>query len=411
MTNPYKSIFCVRGTKGFAAAAFVARMPVAMSSIGIVTMLSQRRAEYWLAGAVAATFTLTNAIIAPQISRLVDRFGQRRLLVPATAVAVVAFVLMMIAADPKWPPWILFTAALLAASMPSMSAMVRARWTEVFRNRPELNTAFAFESAADELVYVIGASLSVALSVTLFPEAGILASTLLLALGTTGFVLQRGTEPRPRQNTAPPASSAILLRPVQLVTVAMVFVGAIFATAEVSTVALTRDLGRPNAAGLVIGVYALGSFVVGIVIGTLNLKAPLHRQLLVAVSALLITTLPLLVADTVPGLAATVFLSGIAVSPTFITAFGLIEQRVPPGALTEGVTWVGTGIGIGMAAGAFVCGWVVDSFGARNGFWVSVAAAIAVLSIIILGQKTLAGATRAGRTVDSQKRGLEFGRE
>ncbi len=118
-------------------------------------MLSQLRDEYWLAGAVAATFTFANAIIAPQISRLVDRWGQSRLLIPTTAVAVVAFVLMMTAANPKWPRWTLFAGALLAAVMPSISAMVRARWTEVFRDRPGLNTAFAFESAADELVYII----------------------------------------------------------------------------------------------------------------------------------------------------------------------------------------------------------------------------------------------------------------
>ena len=42
--------------------------------------------------------------------------------------------------------------------------------------------------------------------------------------------------------------------------------------------------------------------------------------------------------------------------------------------LTEGVTWVMTGIGIGMALGAFAAGWVVDNFGAQNGFWVSVVA-------------------------------------
>jgi MFS family permease len=172
MGNPYKEIFQVRGTKGFASAAFVARMPVAMAPIGIVTMLSQLRDEYWLAGAVAATFTFANAIIAPQISRLVDKWGQSRLLIPTTAIAIVAFALMMMAADPKWPSWILFVSALLAALMPSISAMVRARWTELFRDRPGLNTAYAFESAADELVYVIGATLSVGLSVALFPEAG-----------------------------------------------------------------------------------------------------------------------------------------------------------------------------------------------------------------------------------------------
>ncbi len=358
-------------------------------------MLAQVRGEYWLAGAVAATFTLANAIAAPQISRLVDRMGQFRLLIPTTAIAVIAFALMMTAAQPEWPPWTLFVTALLAAAMPSISAMVRARWTELFRDRPELNTAYAFESAADELVYITGASLSVGLSVALFPEAGVLVSTLLLAVGTIAFAFQRGTEPRPRHEKSGPHTSAILLRPVQLITATMVFVGAIFATAEVSTVALTRDLGNPDAASLVIGVYALGSFIVGVIVGALHLGAPSHRRLLITVGALLVTTLPLLLADTVTSLAVTIFVSGIAVSPTFITAFGLVEQRVPPTVLTEGVTWVGTGIGIGMAMGAFVSGWVVDTFGARNGFWVSVIAATVALSITALGQHWLAGPPNA----------------
>lgn len=391
MSNPYKGIFAARGAKGFASAAFVARLPVAMAPIGIVTMLSQSRGEYWLAGAVAATFTLANAMAAPQISRLVDRLGQFRLLIATTAIAVAAFALLMIAVRLRWPSWTLFMSALFAALMPSVSAMVRARWTELFRERPELNTAFAFESAADELVYIAGASVSVGLSVALFAEAGVLASTVLLALGTTAFVLQRGTEPPIRESEHASGSSAILLRPVQLLTLAMVFVGAIFATAEITVVALTREMGNADAATFIIGVYALGSFIVGIVIGSLKLRAPLHLQLLLAIGTLLITTLPLLIADTVPLLAFTIFLSGIAVSPTFITAFGLVERRVPPMVLTEGITWVGTGIGIGMALGAFVAGWVVDAFGARNAFWFSVVAATAALSIVTLGQHSLAG--------------------
>jgi predicted MFS family arabinose efflux permease len=317
-------------------------------------------------------------------------------LIPTTALSLLAFTLLMIGSHRQWPSWTLFGTALLAASMPSIPAMVRARWTELFRERPELNTAFAFESAADELVYIAGASLSVGLSVSLFAEAGVLASTLLLGLGTTAFVLQRRTEPAPRHHAPGSGSSAILLRPIQLLTSAMVFVGAIFATAEVCVVALTRDLGNADAASLVIGVYAAGSFIVGVIIGGLNLRAALHRQLIVAVAALLITTLPLLLADTIPLLAFTIFLSGIAVSPTFITAFGLVERRVPPAVFTEGVTWVGTGIGIGMALGAFLSGWVVDAFGARNGFWVSVAAAAVALAIVTVGQPGLSGAsTRA----------------
>lgn len=392
MSNPYREIFRVPGAKSFSAAGFVARLPIAMAPIGIVAMLSQTHGEYWLAGAVSATFALTNALVSPQISRLVDRLGQTATVVPTTIVSVVAFFALIAAVNQDWPVWTLFVSAFLAGGMPSIPALVRARWTEIFRNRPELNTAFAFESSADELVYIAGASLSVGLAVALFPEAGMLTSTIFLALGTAAFILQRSTEPRVRRSEGGfSQGSAIRLRPVQIITLALVFVGSIFATAEVSAVAITKELGQPNAASLVIGVYAVGSFVVGLVLGALNPSMSLHRQLLIAVSVLAVTSLPLLVTGTVPLLALAVFVSGIAISPTFITAFGLIERRVPESMLTEGITWVMTGIGIGMALGAFVSGWVVDNFGAQNGFWVSVAAGVATVVTVALGQRSLDG--------------------
>ena len=396
MSNPYRKIFRAPGAKGFSAAAFFARLPLAMAPIGIVAMLSQTRGEYWLAGAVSATFALTNAFVSPQISRLVDRLGQSAVVVPSTIVSVLSFIILVVAANQGWPAWTLFASAFFAAVMPSIPALVRARWTEIFRDRPELNTAFAFESAADELVYITGASFSVGLAVSLFPEAGMIASTIFLAIGSAAFLMQRSTEPKVRAIDAEaPQHSAIWQRPVQIITLALIFVGATFATAEVSAVAITKQLGEPSAASIVIGVYALGSFIVGLIIGALNLKMPLQRQLLVAATVLAITSLPLLVASSsVALLAFAVFLSGVAISPTFITAFGLIERRVPEAMLTEGVTWVMTGIGIGMALGAFVSGWVVDSFGPANGFWVSVAATIAAVIVIALGQASLSG-TRA----------------
>lgn len=396
MSNPYREIFRVPGAKSFSAAGFFARLPIAMAPIGIVAMLSQTHGEYWLAGAVSATFALTNAAVAPQISRLVDRRGQSSVLIPATILSVLAFAALIIATNQRWPAWTLFLSAFLAAAMPSIPAMMRARWTELFRDRPELNTAFAFESAADELVYIAGASLSVGLAVSLFPEAGMMISTAFLAVGTFAFLLQRSTEPKVRPvEGGRRQRSAIWLRPVQIITVALIFVGSTFATAEVSAVAITKELGQPEAASLVIGVYAIGSFVVGLLLGALNPKTPLHRQLLIAVSVLALTALPLLVAaSSVALLAFAVFLSGVAISPIFITAFGLIERRVPESMLTEGVTWVMTGIGIGMALGAFVSGWVIDNFGPDNGFWVSVAASLSTVTIIGLGQRSLSAERR-----------------
>jgi MFS family permease len=180
---------------------------------------------------------------------------------------------------------------------------------------------------------------------------------------------------------------------VQIVTLALIFVGATFATAEVSAVAITEAWGQPGAASLVIGVYAVGSFVVGLIVGALNLRMALERQLLIALGILAVTAGPLLFVTSVPLLALAVFASGVAISPTFITAFGLIERRVPAAMLTEGITWVMTGIGIGMALGSFASGWVVDTYGPVNGFWVSVIAAALAFLTVLLGQRTLAGDT------------------
>ena len=55
MINAYREIFRPPGTRGFAAAAFFARLPIAMAAIGIVAMLSQTHGEYWLAGACCPT--------------------------------------------------------------------------------------------------------------------------------------------------------------------------------------------------------------------------------------------------------------------------------------------------------------------------------------------------------------------
>ena len=67
MRNPYSEIFQAPGAKAFSAAGFLARMPLSMITLGIVTMLSETHGEYWLAGAVSATFALASGLIAPQV--------------------------------------------------------------------------------------------------------------------------------------------------------------------------------------------------------------------------------------------------------------------------------------------------------------------------------------------------------
>ncbi len=404
MPNPYREIFRAPGTIGFSAAGFLARMPFSMLTVGIVTMLSQARGEYWLAGGVAATFALSNALIAPQISRLVDRHGQSKVLIPATLATIVALIGLMLATRLDAPIWVLFLFAGLAGLEPSMMAMVRARWTEIYRDTPHLRTAFAFESVVDEVIFMIGPVIAIGLSVIWFPEAGPLAATILLGVGMALFVAQRATEPPVHPQGADSSGSAIRLVPVQIIALLMVALGAVFGTAEVTAVAFAEAQGNKAAASLALAAYAAGSFVTGLVFGALRLRLALTTQLLLAIGLAAATTLPLLIVSSLWMLGIVLFIAGASISPTVIVAMALVERHAPPSKLTEGITWVMTGMGVGMALGSALSGWLIDVYGARSGFYVSVAGGFSALAIVVAGLCLLVEPRRSvGEGVDGLK--------
>ncbi|OOL27212.1 MFS transporter, partial [Rhodococcus rhodochrous] len=102
----------------------------------------------------------------------------------------------------------------------------------------------------------------------------------------------------------------------------------------------------------------------------------LTRQLLGATAAVAVLLWPLLLADTVPALAVLYLSAGVAVAPTMIVATSLTERIVPPGRLTEGITWTVTGLGVGVAVGSAVVGQVIDRSGPSAGIGVAVVAAL-----------------------------------
>ena len=391
MTNPYRTLFAAPGSKGFTLAGLLARLPLPMTGIGIITMLAQLRGSYALAGAVSAAFVLTYALLSPQISRLVDRFGQGRVLPVTTAISVVGLLSLLASAWWQAPDWTLFIAALLAGFMPSMSAMVRARWTAIYRGQPRLQTAYALETVLDEVTFIAGPPLSVGLCVALYPQAGPLAAALLLVLGVFALVVQRSTEPpvEVRGMTTEDPGSVIRLANVRLLALLMVAMGIIVGTVDIVSVAFADQLGQPAAASLVLAAYALGSCLAGLLFGALKLQTPLYRLLLLGGVTTAITTLPLLLVGSIPALAVTVLVAGLFFAPTMIVAMSLVERLVPEHRLTEGMTWLLAGLNVGIALGAAVSGQMVDDGGAEAGFAVAFCAGALVLLMAFWGHQRL----------------------
>src|SRR5215468_5694504 len=291
--GPYLEILRLPGALAFSAAGFLARMPMSMFSLGTVLLVAATTGRYGLAGLVAAAGAVGYALGAPQLARLVDRFGQRRVLRPQVAVFGAATVVFMTLAEAGAPlAAVVVTGALAGATMPSVGSMVRARWSVLLAGTGRLHTAFSLESVADEFIFVVGPALVTLLATAVYPAAGVGAAMVLCVTGTLLFAAQRRTQPRPRgpapspggEGRSPAGLPARRARPWDgvpgLVTLVPVywFLGAMFATIDLSTVGFAAEHGHAAVAGLVLGAYALGSAVGGLWYGTRHWRAPPERR-------------------------------------------------------------------------------------------------------------------------------------
>src|SRR5450759_1041688 len=179
---------------------------------------------------------------------------------------------------------------------------------------------------------------------------------------------------------------------VRVVVTAFGALGAVFGALEVSMVAFAGEQGARGAAGPLLAVLAGASLCAGVVYGARGWRAPLHRRFAVALGLLAVGVVPLAIVDSVPLMAAAAVLAGLAVSPSLISGYGLVERLSPSGALTEGLTWVSTAVGLGIAIGSSASGQLVDLRGAGWGFAVCLAVAAAAAVVGLSGHRVLRSA-------------------
>jgi MFS family permease len=94
---PYVEIFRIPRAWRFSVAGVIGRMPMSMAGLGMVLFISASTGRYDVTGSVAASGSLGLAAYTPLFGRLVDRYGQARVIVPMAA-AFASGVLGLVAA-------------------------------------------------------------------------------------------------------------------------------------------------------------------------------------------------------------------------------------------------------------------------------------------------------------------------
>jgi predicted MFS family arabinose efflux permease len=308
---------------------------------------------------------------------------------------------LIICAEFRAPLWTMVaTGGLAGASMPSLGSMVRARWSALLGDSPLLHTAFSLESVVDEAVFVIGPAVVALLATEVHPAAGVAVAMVAAVTGTLLFAAQRRTEPPAGPARTPqPTAKADRIPAPGLVTLAPVYLclGSMFGTIDLSTVDFAQEHGHKPLAGFIIGAYALGSAVGGVCYGSRTWQAPVHRRFAITLCIVVAGTATFWAIPGIAVMAAVIFCCGLAISPTFIAGFSLIEQQAPAQRRTEGMAWLTSAISVGVAVGSAIAGHVIDAGGARWGYVFAAGCGAAAAVSCLLGLSRLRSPLASGR--------------
>jgi MFS family permease len=378
MRGRYGPVFATAHFKRLLFSAIVGRLPIGIDALALVLLVREEAGSYAAAGAVAGAFAAGGAFGAPIQGRLLDRHGPGLLTGMAVfhAASLIGLVVLVLAGAPLG---VLIGAAVLSGgAIPPLSSVMRALWPEVFRERPELvQTAFAVDSVAIELVFVVGPLITAVATALLSPAAAIGISCVVVVAGTVAFVTSgpaRGW--RPHEHTgAHGRLGALSSRGLRTVLMATFPVGFGFGAIEVSMPGFSEGHGGREWAGVLIAVWSLGSAAGGLIYGARTHGRSLTRSYVFFLALLPLGFAPMLAAGSMAAMMPLAVLAGLAIAPAIASANQIVGGVAPPGAMTEAYTWGITALVSGVAAGTAAGGVLVEAEGWRTAIVAGVAAA------------------------------------
>ncbi|SHK78837.1 MFS transporter [Actinacidiphila paucisporea] len=391
----YRALLRTPGAAAFFLPASLGRVGLAMTSLSIVWLVHSHTGSFATAGLVSGAFAVTDALVAPQVARVVDRFGQTRVLPPALlghAAAVGVLVTLVAAGAPD--ALLAVGGALVGASFPQLAALSAARWAALLRTgrAAELPTAFALESMSNAVGYLVGPTVVSALAAAGHPVLGTLLAASLTTVGGLVLAAQRGTAPPPAAtgSAAHPHEDRSLLRgPVFLLMGLNLAIGVFFGAMQVSVTAFVVEHGAPGAAVPIFAVTSCSGLLAGWIFGLRRWRATPPVQLLAVTAVLMTGTVLLLMVGSPPALGLVVVVTGATISPLLVLFPVLTESTVHRSVLTQAFSWLGSASAAGSAAAAAGAGWAIDALGARGGFALAATAAAAMTLQAVAGLRLL----------------------
>ncbi len=416
--------------RSFIPLGLFARLPLAMLTVGALTLVTAVTGSYAVGGAAAGAVGIGSALGAPVLGVLADRLGQRGVLLVSAIANTVAIVALILAAylipgvqDLAAAVPVLAVAFVAGASCPQVGPLARVRWMALTSrtsgrgagaNSADLDTALSYESTADELTFVLGPALVGILASLLAPWLPLALAAVLTVVLVPAFavhpthhaVVRTAPVRTARVRTArrrpagPAVASAAGLAPatagdrhadartaaqrvrtlaaVALPVLAMVCMGTFFGSTQTSLSSFSASFATSELAGLLYAAMGLSSAAAALSVAywprrlTVNVRWIACAALMAGFASLLLlpsTALPMVLV---------LLVLGLPVGPLMVTVFAMGGLVAPAGKLGTVMTALASGIVAGTALGSSIAGQLAQNFGYSTAFLVPVCAATAL---------------------------------
>jgi MFS family permease len=330
--RPYLAVLRTPGVALPLVAGILGALPIGMLTVGILLFVRTETGSLAAAGAVAGAYGAGNAIGLALQGRLIDRYGQPIVLIPAGLSCATSLVLLVFATSADPVAEAVFAGA-AGIALPATTTSMRALLPELVADDRHRTTGYALLAVSFQLTMVLGPLVVSALLAITGPGSAILCAAALAAIAGTVFAstaASRAWRPTPRPAGRIPSSG---LRTLLVGTTGTGF-GAGLISVGIPAIALEH--GSASLAALLFATASIGDLAGGFGYGAYPSRRPKSSQLILAlcggsVAAFVIA----MVSGWLVLLFAAVLLAGAVGAPAGISTSALLDTVVPSGAITR----------------------------------------------------------------------------
>ena len=356
----YKKLVGLNGAKNLIIFGALGRAPFSMLQVGMVIFGNYKTGSYAIGGAMAASFSISNALIQPVNGRLVDKLGQKKI-VSILLTGFITASLLITLGDYQSKFIYIFLSVLLGVSVPNIGAYTRRNWKAITKEVDNQKVQ-AIESSIDELNFLIGPSVFATVSNYINPIVALYIAAISSITGTIGVVFFNSIDIGNLKEMASKNTSVWFSKNKTVLLVSLVFLGACLSSISVFVVA-KEDLG--NIKNLTAFYYLVNGFtalVSALLYGYFfqNTKSLKNYNFVFLFLALSVSTFYFF--ETRNLIILSGFLCGLGIGPIFLLANSYVSNVTESGKLTEAFSWLASSVGSGIAIGSTVTGYIIETY-------------------------------------------------